>query len=119
MDTVYIKGLRAEAVIGVYDWERDIRQTLVLDLEMASDNRRAAAGDRIEDALDYDAISSRVLSFIEGSEFQLIETLAERIAALLQDEFQVPWLRLHLNKPGAVAEADTVGVRIERGERPA
>jgi dihydroneopterin aldolase len=118
MDTVYIRGLRAEAVIGVYDWERDIRQPLVLHLEMASDNQRAAASDRIDDALDYAAISSRVLSYIESSEFQLIETLAERIAALVMDEFQVAWLRLQLDKPGAVADAETVGVAIERGARP-
>ena len=118
MDTVYIRGLRAEAVIGVYDWEREIRQPLVLSLEMASDNRRAAGSDHLEDALDYAAISSRVLSYIEGSEFQLIETLAERIAALVMDEFQVSWLRLQLDKPSAVAEAETVGVAIERGERP-
>ena len=78
MDTVHIRGLRTEAVIGVYDWERDIRQVLVVDLELASDNRAAAATDAIEEAVDYAAISSRVLAFIEGSECQLIETLAER-----------------------------------------
>ena len=118
MDTVYIRGLRTEAVIGVYDWERDIRQPLVLSLEMASDNRRAASSDHIDDALDYAAISSRVLSYIEGSELHLIETLAEGIAGLVMEEFKVPWLRLQLDKPGAVAEADTVGVAIERGVRP-
>ena len=117
MDTVYITGLRAQTVIGVYDWERNIRQGVVLDLEMASDNRRAASEDRIEDALDYAAISSRLLSFMEDSEFQLIETMAEQIAALVMAEFQVPWLRLRLGKPGAVAAAETVGVQIERGER--
>ena len=117
MDTVYITGLRAQTVIGVYDWERNIRQGVVLDLEMASDNRRAASEDRIEDALDYAVISSRLLSFMEDSEFQLIETMAEQIAALVMAEFQVPWLRLRLGKPGAVAAAETVGVQIERGER--
>jgi dihydroneopterin aldolase len=117
MDTVYITGLRAQTVIGVYDWERNIRQGVVLDLEMASDNRRAASEDRIEDALDYAAISSRLLSFMEDSEFQLIETMAEQIAALVMAEFGVPWLRLRLGKPGAVAAAETVGVQIERGER--
>jgi dihydroneopterin aldolase len=117
MDIVYIKALRADTVIGVYDWERDIRQTVVLDLEMASDNRRAASNDAIADAVDYDAISTRVLAFIEGSKFQLIETMAEQIAALVLDEFQIPWLRLKLSKPGAVAQAEDVGVLIERGER--
>ena len=117
MDTVFIRGLRADTIIGVYGWERSIRQTVVLDLELASDNRRAAATDHIEDALDYAAISARLLSYIEGSEFQLIETLAERAAAIVQEEFRVPWLRLSLAKPGAVAAATAVGVVIERGER--
>ncbi len=118
MDIIFITELRADTVIGVYDWERDIRQSVVLDLEMAGDNPRAAASDQIGDALDYAAISTRVLSFIEGSEFQLIETLAEQIAALVLREFHVPWLRLRLSKPGAVAQAKDVGVLIERGERP-
>lgn len=118
MDIVYIKELRADAVIGVYDWERGIRQELELDLELASDNRRAAATDAIADAVDYDAISRRVLAYVQGSEFQLIETLAERVAELVLAEFAIPWLRLRVAKPGAVAEAKDVGVLIERGERP-
>ena len=117
MDIVFIRELRADTIIGVYDWERSIRQSVVLDLEMASDNRRAAGSDRIEDALDYAALSARVLSFIEGSEFQLIETMAEQVAAIVMGEFGVPWLRLRLTKPGAVARARDVGVLIERGER--
>ncbi|RLQ21193.1 dihydroneopterin aldolase [Seongchinamella sediminis] len=118
MDRVYIKGLKTDAVIGVYDWERDIRQTLVLDLELAADNRAAAATDAIEDAVDYDAISGRILAYVADSEFQLIETLAERVAEIVLSEFGVPWLRLRLAKPGAVAEAGDVGVIIERGEEP-
>lgn len=118
MDTVFIRQLRADTVIGVYDWERNVRQNVVLDLEMATDNRRAAASDEIADALDYAAISARVLSFIKGSEFQLIETMAEQVAAIVLGEFGVPWLRLRLAKPGAVAQAQEVGVVIERGERP-
>ena len=117
MDIVFIRELRADTVIGVYDWERRIRQSVVLDLEMATDNRRAAGRDRIEDALDYAALSARVLSFIEGSEFRLIETMAEQVAAIVMGEFAVPWLRLRLCKPGAVAAARDVGVLIERGER--
>jgi dihydroneopterin aldolase len=117
MDIVFIRELRADTVIGVYDWERRIRQTVVLDLELASDNRRAAASDQIDDAMDYAAISARVLSFIEASEFQLIETMAERVAEVIIEEFAVPWLRLRLSKPGAVAQARDVGVLIERGER--
>lgn len=117
MDIVFIRELRADTVIGVYDWERRIRQTVVMDLELASDNRRAAAGDRIEDAIDYAAISQRVLSFMEASEFQLIETMAEQVANIILDEFAVPWLRVRLAKPGAVSQAREVGVLIERGEK--
>ena len=117
MDIVFIRELRADTVIGVYDWERTIRQQVVLDLELGSDNRRAAASDAIEHAVDYAAISARLLSFIEGSEFQLVETLAEQLAELVLTEFSVPWLRLRLCKPGAVAAAKDVGVIIERGER--
>lgn len=118
MDLVYIKGLKTDAVIGVYDWERDIRQTLVLDLELASNNRAAAATDGIAEAVDYDAISKRILAYVQASEFQLIETLAERVAEIILTEFKIPWLRLQLGKPGAVAEAQDVGVIIERGEKP-
>jgi dihydroneopterin aldolase len=117
MDTVYIEGLKTDAVIGVYDWERSIRQTLVLDLELASDNRAAAATDGIADAMDYDAISKRILAYVQASEFELIETLAERVAAIVLSEFNIPWLRLKLSKPGAVAEANDVGVIIERGSK--
>ena len=117
MDIVYIRELRADTVIGVYDWERGIRQTVVLDLEMASDTHRAAASDRIDDALDYAAIATRVLAFVEASEFQLVETLAEQVAQLILRDFAVSWLRLRLSKPGAVAQARDVGVIIERGER--
>lgn len=118
MNIVYIKGLRAEAVIGVYDWERGIRQPLVLDLEMASDTAKAAASDDIAHALDYAAISQQVIALVEGSEYQLLESLAAAVAELIQRDFHVPWLRLRLGKPGAVSEADDVGVIIEAGERP-
>jgi len=119
VDIVFIRELHADAVIGVYDWERSIRQTLVLDLEMAWDNRPAAAGDAIGQALDYAAVSSRVIEHMEASSCQLLETLAEDLAALVLAEFGVPWLRLRLCKPGAVQQARDVGVLIERGARPA
>ncbi|MEP6388332.1 MAG: dihydroneopterin aldolase [Halioglobus sp.] len=118
MDRVYIKGLKTDAVIGVYEWEREIRQTLVLDLTLASNNRKAAATDGIAEAVDYDAISKRVLAYVQASEFQLIETLAERVAEIVLAEFNIPWLRLQVGKPGAVADADDVGVIIERGTQP-
>ena len=118
MDIVFVRGLEAETVIGVYDWERKVRQRVVFDLEMASDNRLAASTDGIDDALDYAEVSKRVLALVEGSEFQLIETMAEQVAELVLAEFRVPWLRLTLAKPGAVRQAREVGVVIERGERP-
>ena len=108
---------RAQAVIGVYEWERDIRQALVLDLEMASDTVRAATSDQIADALDYAAISTQVVAMVEASEYRLIETLAEAVSAMIRRDFGVPWLRLRVSKPGAVAEAEDVGVIIESGER--
>jgi dihydroneopterin aldolase len=118
VNIVYIRGLRAQAVIGVYDWERHIRQTLVLDLEMASDTARAAVSDQIVDALDYAALSGRVVALVEGSEYQLLETLADAVVHMIRQDFGVPWLRLRLSKPGAVAAAEDVGVIIEAGERP-
>ena len=117
MDIVFLRGLRVDTVIGIYDWERRIKQTVVLDLEMAADVRKAAATDDIADALDYKSVAKRLESFIGESEFQLVETMAERCAQLVRDDFNVPWLRLALNKKGAVGSADDVGVIIERGSR--
>jgi len=117
MDIVYLNDLRIDTVIGVYDWERRIRQTVVLDLEMACDIQPAAASDAIDDALDYKAVAKRLMDFVGGSEFQLVETLAEEIARILREEFRVPWLRLRLNKQGALTGVGYVGVIIERGAR--
>lgn len=119
MDIVFIHALRIETVIGIYDWERNIRQPVVFDLELASDITRAAATDRIEDALDYKAVSKRLKQFVSAAEYQLVETLAERCAELILREFGVCWLRLTLNKVGAVSDTDGVGVIIERRQRPA
>ncbi|WP_066092890.1 dihydroneopterin aldolase [Xanthomonas massiliensis] len=115
MDKVFIEGLRIDALIGIYDWERRIRQTLRFDLEMAFDNRRPAASDDIALTLNYKAVSKRLVEFVEQSDYGLVETLAERCAQIVMDEFGVPWLRLKLSKPGAVRGADAVGVVIERG----
>jgi dihydroneopterin aldolase len=119
MDVVFIEDLRIETVIGIYDWERKIRQTVALDLEMAFDNRKPAASDKIVDTLDYKAVSKRLIAFVEAAHFELVETLAERCAAIVRDEFGVAWLRLKLSKPGAVTGSKAVGVIIERGTRPA
>lgn len=118
MDCVLIESLEIETVIGVYDWERSIRQRLTLDLELATDIRPAAANDELAKTLDYAAISERIACFADEHEFALVETFAERLAQLLLNEFSVPWLQLTLRKPGAVPAAAAVGVRIERGTRP-
>ncbi|WP_147653339.1 dihydroneopterin aldolase [Vulcaniibacterium gelatinicum] len=115
MDRVFIEGLEIEALIGIYDWERRVRQPLVFDIEMAFDNRRPAASDRIEDTLDYKAVSKRLIGYVSQTDFGLVETLAERCAELILDEFGVHQVRLKLSKPGAVRGARAVGVIIERG----
>lgn len=117
MDIIFIRDLRVATVIGIYDWERRIRQTLSLDLELGADIGKAARSDRIEDTLSYKDVAQRVSQFIAGSEFLLLEALAERVAELVMDEFGVSWLRLSVAKPGAVTGARDVGVIIERGTR--
>ena len=114
MDTVFIKGLQAASVIGCYDWERDIRQTLVIDLELKADFARAAETDAISEALDYAAISQRVIAACDAARFQLLEALAEHLAAMLLAEFAIIGLHMTITKPGAVSEAEGVGVVIER-----
>ena len=117
MDIIFIRDLRIDTVIGIYDWERSIKQTVHIDLELATDIASAAASDRIEDTLNYKAVAKSVIAFVEESSFQLVETLAERIVALVREEFSVAWVRLTLNKGAAVRGAQGVGVIIERGQR--
>ncbi len=119
MDIVYIRDLQIQTIIGIYDWEREVRQTVSIDLEMASDIRRAAETDNIEFALNYKAVSKRIIAHVENRSALLVESLAEEIAALVREEFNVPWLRLRLSKPGALRGARDVGLIIERGEKPA
>lgn len=114
-DQIHIEGLQLETVIGVYDWERTIRQALVLDLHLATDIKAAAASDDLSKTLDYKAISDRVIEFVEGTRHQLVETLAEQIAALVMTEFGVTGLTLKLSKPGALPRAHNVAVVIARG----
>jgi len=118
MDIIYLSDLRIETIIGIYDWERRVRQVVSLDLEMATDIAKAAASDDIDDTLNYKAVAKRLISFVGESEFQLVETLAERITDIVLNEFKVPWVRLRLNKQGAVRGARDVGVIIERGLKP-
>ena len=117
MDIIFLSDLRIETVIGIFDWERKIRQTVIFDLEMGADIKKAASSDHIDDTLDYKAVAKRVIQFVEGSEFQLVETLAEKVAQLILDEFSVPWIRLKLNKSGAIRGASGVGILIERGKQ--
>lgn len=117
MDIVFIRDLKVHASIGVFDWERRISRPLYIDVDMAADLSRAAQSDDIADALDYAAVSQRIIELTDASRFQLLESLAEQIATALQSEFGIPWLRLQISKPGAVRAARSVGVIIERGER--
>lgn len=116
MDKVFINDLKIDTIIGIYDWERQVRQTVSLDLVMAHDIKRAAETDDIQYALNYKAVAKRLIALIEGSEFLLIESMAETIATTVMTEFSVPWLRLTVHKPGALRSAKDVGVMIERGE---
>jgi len=116
-DYVVIEGLEVRTVIGIYDWEREIRQTVRLDLKMAWDISKAAATDDISHALDYKSVSKRLIAYVEASSFGLIESLAEECAKIVMSEFAVPWLRLKMSKPGAVRGSENVAVIIERGQR--
>ena len=116
VDKVFLHDLRVQTTIGIFDWERRIRQTIGIDLEMASDVRKAAASDEISDALDYKKVAKRIIAFVEAAEFRLVETLAEAIAKIVTEEFSVPWVRVSVNKQGAVRGAAGVGIIIERGE---
>lgn len=116
MDIIYIRDLEIDCVIGVWDWERRIKQFVRLDLEMATDVARAAATDRIDDTLDYKAVAKRLIEFVGQSEFQLVETLAEKVADIVRGEFNVPWVRVTVNKRGALRHAGDIGVVIERGD---
>jgi dihydroneopterin aldolase len=117
MDTVFLRDLKIDTVIGIYGWERRVRQTLIFDLEMSADVAKAAKTDKIEDALNYKSIAKRLQQYVGESEFELIETLAEECARIIREEFNVAWVKLTLNKKGAVRGATDVGVIIERGER--
>ncbi|MGD8742588.1 MAG: dihydroneopterin aldolase [Granulosicoccaceae bacterium] len=118
MDIIFLHNLKVDTVIGIFDWERKIKQSVVIDLDMAADIRKAAASDAIDDTLDYKAVAKRLISFVGESEFQLVETLTEKIAEIVLSEFNVPWVRVRLNKQGAVRYARDVGIIIERGTKP-
>jgi dihydroneopterin aldolase len=113
-DAIFLSDLRVKAIVGIWDWERKLRQTVSIDLQMGADIRKAAATDNIEDTLDYKQVAKRVQQFVEDSEFRLVETLAENIARVALSEFDIPWITVRVNKPGAIRGSRDVGVIIRR-----
>jgi dihydroneopterin aldolase len=113
-DRIFLRGLEIDCIIGFIEWERRIKQTVVIDLEMPVDCRRAALTDEVADTVDYKKVSKRIIAFVEASEFKLVETLAHRVAMLVIEEFGVEWVRLSVNKPGAIRGSRDVGISLER-----
>ena len=114
MDKIYIHALKTEAIIGIFDWERQVKQTIIVDIEISADIRKAALSDSIHDTLNYKRVAKSVLAFVEGSQFHLVETLAEHIAMLILEDFRIAWVGISLSKPGAIRNSRDVGVRLER-----
>ena len=114
MDKIFIHALKTETIVGIFDWERQVKQTVLIDIEFSADIRKAALSDSIDDTLNYKGVAKRVLAFVEESSFHLVETLAEHIAMLLLEEFGVAWVRIALSKPGAIRSSRDVGVMLER-----
>lgn len=117
MDTIFLRDLRIRTIVGIWEWERRLPQVVSIDLDMATDIRKAALSDDIGDTLNYKAVTSSIRKLVEDSRFQLIETMAEQIAAIIIEEFQVPWVRVAVHKPFAIRGSRDVGVSIERGAR--
>ena len=117
MDTIFLRDLEVNATIGIFEWEKRIKQKVRIDLEMGTDIAKAAASDAIEDTLDYKSISKRIIQFVEDSRYELIETMIEKVSEILLNEFNIPWVKVSISKPGAVRGSRDVGITIERGER--
>jgi dihydroneopterin aldolase len=115
MDKIFLDELKIDTIIGIWDWERKVRQTVIVDLEMSADIAKAAASDSVEDTLNYKSVAKRVQQFVGDSSFQLVETLAERIAGIIREEFDVAWVKVRVHKPGAIRGSKDVGIEIERG----
>ncbi len=114
MDKIFLRELEVDAVIGIWEWERRIKQTLRIDLEMATDARAASSSDSVDNTLNYRDVAKRLLSFVGESEFQLVESLAESVARFIVREFEAPWVKVSVAKPGAISGARDVGIIIER-----
>lgn len=117
MDKIFIHALKTETIVGIFDWERQVKQTVLIDIEFSADIRKAALSDSIDDTLNYKGVAKRVLAFVEVSSFHLVETLAEHIAMLILQEFGVSWVSITLSKPGAIRSSRDVGVMLERNVR--
>jgi 7,8-dihydroneopterin aldolase/epimerase/oxygenase len=117
MDIIFLGGIQIETIIGIFDWERETKQTVILDIEMAYDIQKAAQTDDIQFTLDYKAVSKRIIAFVEASNFFLVEKLTVEIANIIQNEFNVPWVKITLNKKGAIRGASDVGIIVERGRK--
>jgi dihydroneopterin aldolase len=114
LDKIFIHALKTEAIIGIFDWERQVKQTILVDLEFSANIRKAALSDSIDDTLNYKKVAKRVLSFIEASQFHLVETMADSVAMLLLEDFGLEWVKVVLSKPGAIRSSRDVGIIIER-----
>ena len=114
MDKIFLRELEVEAVIGIWEWERRIKQTVSIDLEMAADVRAASSADDVARALNYRDVAKRLIDFVSQSQFELVESLAEAVARIVVVEFKVPWTRVSVAKPGAIEGSRTVGIVIER-----
>jgi dihydroneopterin aldolase len=114
MDKIFIHALKTEAIVGIFDWERQVKQTVLMDLELSADIRTAALSDSIDDTVNYKRVAKRVLAFVAASQFHLVETLAEHVAMLMLEEFGVAWVGISLSKPGAIRNSRDVGVVLER-----
>ena len=114
MDKIFIHALKTETIVGIFDWERQVKQTVLMDIEFSADIRKAALSDSIDDTLNYKRVAKRVLAFVDESSFHLVETLAEHVAMLILDEFTVTWVRIVLSKPAAIRGSRDVGVMLER-----
>jgi dihydroneopterin aldolase len=114
MDKIFIHALKTETIVGIFDWERQVKQTVVMDIEFSADIRKAALSDSIDDTLNYKRVAKRVLAFVDESSFHLVETLAEHVAMLILEDFGVSWVQISLSKPGAIRSSRDVGVLLER-----
>ena len=117
MDRIFLSEMKIETTVGIWEWEKRIKQQVIIDIEMSANIKKAAATDQIEDTLNYKAVAKSVRKLVEESSFQLVETMAEKISELVIGEHNVSWVRVKVNKPGAIRGSKGVGIIIERGDK--